>query len=280
MKISEKQAVILGLQPYQRISPYLNECCLRASANVSYENAAQDLERYTGMAVSGKTQQRLVHRYRFEEFKCQSKVSEISVDGGKVRLRTEKKGETCIWRDYKAVCIHPQSRMAWFQSNNELVQWVNHQSFDSVLNCVGDGHPGIWNLMNQFNPSGETRQILDWFHLVENLYKVGGSLKRIAHGKQLLWRGKVDETLCLFSGLKKKAAYNFCTYLQNHRHRIVNYEHFHTKGICAIASGAVESTVKQSDRRLKISGAQWKFENVPQVLKHRCAYLNNSFLAS
>ena len=28
------------------------------------------------------------------------------------------------------------------------------------------------------------------------------------------------------------------------------------------------------DRRTKISGAQWKAENVPQVLAHRCAYLN------
>ncbi len=27
-------------------------------------------------------------------------------------------------------------------------------------------------------------------------------------------------------------------------------------------------------RRTKISGAQWKIENVPQVLAHRCAYLN------
>ncbi|MFN7248351.1 MAG: hypothetical protein ACK5UO_17315, partial [Microcystis sp.] len=46
--------------------------------------------------------------------------------------------------------------------------------------------------------------------------------------------------------------------------------------ICSIASGAVESTVKQIDRRLKISGAQWNEENIPQVLKHRCAYLTNS----
>lgn len=256
------------------------ECCLRASANVSYENAAQDLKRYTGLTVSGKTQQRLVHRYQFKEIECQSKVGEVSVDGGKVRLRTENKGEACIWRDYKAVCLHPHSRMAWFQKNDELVEWVNNQNFDFVLNCVGDGHPGIWNLMNQFNQGGKTRQILDWFHLVENLYKIGGSLKRIAKGKQLLWQGKVDETLSLFSTLKKRSAYNFCTYLQNHRHRIVNYEYFYNRNICAIASGAVESTVKQIDRRLKISGAQWKIENVPQVLKHRCAYLNNSLLAS
>ena len=272
--------MLLNFQAYQRISPYLVECCLRASANVSYENAARDIECYTGTRVSAKTQQRLVHRHQFKDSECQSKVAEISVDGGKVRLRTKNQGQPCIWRDYKAVCLDTQLRMAWFQENNKLVEWVNNQSFESILNCVGDGHPGIWNLMNQFNQDGETREILDWFHLVENLYKVGGSLKRIAHGKQLLWQGKVDEALSLFSALKKKAASNFCTYLQNHRHRIVNYEHFSTQSICSIASGAVESTVKQIDRRLKISGAQWKIENVPQILKHRCAYLNNSLSVS
>ena len=82
--------------------------------------------------------------------------------------------------------------MGWFMENEQLVEWVNHQPFDVVLNCLGDGHPGIWNLINQFNPQGKTRQILDWFHLAENLYKVGGSLKRIAQGKQLLWSYRPD----------------------------------------------------------------------------------------
>ncbi len=59
-----------------------------------------------------------------------------------------------------------------------------------------------------FNPQGETREILDWFHLVENLYKVGGSNKRIYQAKKLLWQGKVDETLALFSCLKKKRERN------------------------------------------------------------------------
>ena len=85
--------------------------------------------------------------------------------------------------------------------------------------------------------------------------------------------------MALFSPLKKKQAQNFCRYLKNHRHRIVNYDYYQAEKICAIASGAVESTVKQIDRRLKISGAQWKSENVPQVLKHRCAYLNDTLLA-
>ncbi len=42
----------------------------------------------------------------------------------------------------------------------------------------------------------------------------------------------------------------------------------------SIGSGAVESAVKQIDRRLKISGAQWKLGNVSRILQLRCAYLN------
>jgi hypothetical protein len=36
-----------------------------------------------------------------------------------------------------------------------------------------------------------------------------------------------------------------------------------------LAKRAIESTVKQIDRRTKISGAQWKIENVPQVIAQR-----------
>lgn len=143
------------------------------------------------------------------------------------------------------------------------------------LKCLGDGHPGIWKLIEQFNCPGEKIEILDWFHLIENLYKVGGSLKRLKQAETLLWQGKVSETIELISPLKRKQAQNFCNYLENHRHRIINYNYYQQEEICSIGSGAVESTVKQIDRRLKISGAQWKKENVPQVLKHRCAYLND-----
>lgn len=85
----------------------------------------------------------------------------------------------------------------------------------------------------------------------------------------LLWRGQIDAVLELFGNCSLKTAHNFCKYLTKHRHRIVNYEYFQTEQICSIGSGAVESAVKQIDRRLKISGAQWKQENVPQVLAQR-----------
>jgi hypothetical protein len=42
----------------------------------------------------------------------------------------------------------------------------------------------------------------------------------------------------------------------------------------SIGSGAVESAVKQIDRRLKLSGAQWNLHSVHKMLRLRCAYLN------
>jgi hypothetical protein len=275
--MTEKQGMRLKVKSHQRISPYLEQCCLRVSANVSYENAARDVESLTGMTVSTRTQQRLVHRHEFPETEEMETIEEISVDGGKVRLRTPEKGQKCVWNDYKAVSVDNQLQKAWFQENKTLSNWVNQQSLGNPLTCIGDGHPGIWNLVESFESPGDKREILDWFHLVENLHKVGGSNRRLKKAENLLWQGKVNETITLISPLKKKEAQNFCDYLETHRHRIVNYNYYQEEAICSIASGAVESTVKQIDRRLKISGAQWQKSNVPQVLKHRCAYLNHSF---
>jgi hypothetical protein len=227
----------------------------------------------TGIEVSAKTQQRLVHRQKFPLPQSQPEIQELSVDGGKIRLRTPL-GEPCIWRDYKGIRIHEQVTEAFFQDNQSLINWVNEQPLASPLTCIGDGHDGIWNIISQIGQETERREILDWFHLKENLYKVGGSKKRLKEAEALLWQGKVEEALELYVGLRTKVAKNFCGYLDKHRHRIVNYSYYSSEQICSVASGAVESAVKQIDRRTKISGAQWKEKNVPQVLAHRCAYLN------
>jgi len=75
----------------------------------------------------------------------------------------------------------------------------------------------------------------------------------------------------LFADCTTKQAQNFINYLDKHCDRIVNYQYYQAEQICS--GSAVESAVKQIDRT-KISGAQWNKENVPQVLAHRCAYLN------
>ena len=90
---------------------------------------------------------------------------------------------------------------------------------------------------------------------MENLSKVGGSLKRLQQAEVLLWQGQVDGSIDLFTDCKRPQAHNFCQYLEKHRHRIINYQYYQAEQICSIGSGAVESTIKQIDRRTKISGA-------------------------
>jgi hypothetical protein len=273
--LSQKQGQLLGVEVGKRISPYLELCCLRISANVSYANAESDVEMLTGITVSDTTQQRLVQTTDFPDPVAAAPLTEACVDGGKVRLRTPL-GEICIWRDYKVVATD-QGRLAALHDNPRLINWVNGQPLALTLTCLGDGHDGVWNIIGAFATPAQRREVLDWYHLIENLHKVGGSLKRLRQAEALLWKGQVDETLALFADMTRKQAQNFCVYLKKHRARIINYGYYQAEGICSIGSGAVESAIKQIDRRVQISGAQWETKNVPQVLAQRAAYLNELF---
>lgn len=264
---------MLGVGKGKQISPYLELCCLRMSANVSYAHAEADVAMLTGMSISAKTQQRLVQTFTFREPTPEHAITEACVDGGKVRLRTPQ-GEVCVWRDYKAIATD-HGMIANFQNNRWLIAWMQSQLLAHPLACLGDGHDGVWNIIAQLALPENRREILDWYHLNENLQKIDGSIKRLRQAESLLWTGKVDETIALFVDSNRKQAKNFCHYLEKHRYRIVNYDYYQAEGICSIGSGAVESAIKQIDRRIQISAAQWNAENVPQVLAQRTAYLNN-----
>jgi hypothetical protein len=156
------------------------------------------------------------------------------------------------------------------------MEWVNGQPLATPVICLGDGHDGIWKLFREVAIPTQRREILDWFHLVENLHKVEGAPQRLAALEALLWQGDVDGAIEQLKDRSHEQVDNFIAYLNKHRHRIVNYAYFQAEGI-SIGSGTMESTVKQIGARIKLSGAQWKAENVPQVLLHRCAYLNGQF---
>lgn len=252
------------------------------SANESYQRAAEDIEVLTGVKVSHSSQQRLVHRQELPSPQVEQPVEEVSLDGGKVRLRTSL-GQPSEWRDYKAVNLHSCCVAAFFQDNAGLVNWVNAQALSEPLTCLGDGHDGIWNLYAQIGTTAQRQEILDWYHLVENLGKVGGSQQHLDAAEACLWRGNVKGAIEKFDvGQSPEGVWqpervrNFIGYLNKHQGRIVNYGYHQAEGI-SIGSGAVESTVKQIGRRVKLSGAQWNKDNVPQVLKQRCAYLNGLF---
>jgi len=275
LTLTRTQATALDVKSSSQLSPYLEMCALRLSANVSYVHASEDIAVLTGIAVSAKTQQRLVHRQSFCPPLVEDGVTQMSLDGGNIRVLTpELKGKPCLWRGYKAVRINADGiGVAYYQDNEALCLWARRLLFATMLYCLGDGHAGIWKLYRQMLLPTPQQQILDWFHLMENLHKVGGSIKRLEKAETLLWKGKVEETIDLFTNLSKRQAKCFCQYLSEHQKRIVNYGYYQAEGI-PIGSGAVESLVKQINRRTKISGAQWKEQHVPKVLAHRCAYLN------
>jgi hypothetical protein len=254
------------------LSPHLENCCLRLSANVAYQNAAKDIEYITGITVPAKTQQRLVHYQKFEQPVATADITELSADGGKARLITPL-GEKSEWKDYKAI-VSEAGIVASFDQNEMIVNWANQQPLAKPVTCLGDGHDGLWNIFKEISCEQDRIEILDWYHLNENLQKVGGSIKGLKQAETYLWKGNVKSAKALFTELKKKPAVNFCTYLEKHQERIINYEVFQRDKICSIGSGAVESGIKQIARRIKISGASWKSEHIGQVLAHRCAYLN------
>jgi hypothetical protein len=114
----------------------------------------------------------LVQRFDFPPHQAQEPIQELGVDGGKVRLRTPLK-EASIWRDYKALETD-QGVVAALHNNAQLIDWVNGQSLSHPLICLGDGHDGIWNIIEKIGLPEQRREILDWYHLNENLQKVGG----------------------------------------------------------------------------------------------------------
>jgi hypothetical protein len=273
LRLRSAQAERLGLAAYQRFSPMLEKCCLRLSANESYQKAESEIEALMGVKVNHSTFQRLVQRTEVELPIARQKVTQVSVDGGKVRVRTPVKGQKCDWFEYKSARVEGMYYGATFQANLELTDWLNTQPLCSLIACLGDGHDGVWNLFEAVATASERLEILDWYHLKENLYKIGGSLKRLKQAESWLWQGGIDEAKALFQDCRLDQARKFCHYLERHRHRVVNYAYFQAEGI-PIGSGAVESSIKQIDRRMKLTGAQWKSQNVPRALSLRCAYLN------
>lgn len=127
-----------------------------------------------------------MHRQTFELPQVEAAVEEMSVDGGKVRLRTPQ-GQPSEWRDYKGVNLHEHCVAAFFQDNEQLLNWVNALPLSDPLTCLGDGHDGIWNIYTQIGCQTQRREILDWYHLIENLGKVGGSVQRLAAVEACLW---------------------------------------------------------------------------------------------
>jgi len=90
---------------------------------------------------------------------------------------------------------------------------------------------GIWSR------SGHTSDKVgdpDWYHLKENLY--GWWLIEATQTGWLYSKGQVAvDATALFSNCRHKQATNFCAYLTQHHHRIVNYCYYRLNNCVPLA---------------------------------------------
>jgi hypothetical protein len=84
----------------------------------------------------------------------------------------KKKGKPAYWKEYKTGRLQGIYYGAFFQDNLSLTNWINSQNLGKTIYCLGDGHDGVWNLFSQVADHSIRQEILDWYHLKENLYKI------------------------------------------------------------------------------------------------------------
>jgi hypothetical protein len=122
---------------------------------------------------------------------------------------------------------------AFFQANLSLTDWVNIQWLTNPVMCLGDGPVMVRvNLFKEIATTSQWQEILDWYHLKENLYKVGGEPQRIKQAEALLWLGRVEDAGAIFDNCHPLQVVNFCAYLKKHRLGLVIGNKLRLHGSC------------------------------------------------
>jgi hypothetical protein len=164
---------------------------------------------------------------------------------------------------------------------------------------VNDGGNGIWEMFEELLPATERRrvvQILDWYHAVQYLWKVGKLLKGVTKDGDptpaccewvrglvdYLERGEVGNVLQRLRKIKKGSAEaleklaDLIKHFEKHRERM-HYAACRKAGML-IGSGAIESVhnwVIQA--RCKLPGMRWSVEGANAMLRLRCAWASGKW---
>jgi len=215
--------------------------------------------------------------------------------------RSDKRGKG-QWQDAKGFRIYLLGKdriihvASWHQIQNEaefgkdLAVAASRIRQDSVrIALLGDGADWLWKHMKDCFPKG--RQILDYYHCAEHIYKVAKAHYGERSVQGLQWvEGTISrlffsEVGNVIAGLGRMKAKNsdvqeeirkLIVYLNN------NIEKIHYRGDriggYPIGSGGIESAHKFiAHTRMKRSGAWWIKENGNEMLRIRCAIYNGTY---
>ena len=87
----------------------LEKCCLRLRAKSFCQQAKNDLKTLMGISIGGSSLHRLVQKIELPAGQGETEVSALSVDGGKIRLRSEETGKVLVppmWPASKKLTIN------------------------------------------------------------------------------------------------------------------------------------------------------------------------------
>ena len=212
----------------------------------------------------------------------------ISCDGSMVNtISQDKAGST--WREMKLGLVYLDRNTIHRKDGKSIItekEYVSHfgvaEQFKKLLFAaaidmgygtikeivfIRDGAHWIWNMCAEIFP--DAVQILDYYHLSENVYSFAkylypnDSQKINIYANEMLDKikgGAIEEVLNILLDMKAKdlptGVPNLKAYLTNNRHRI-KYSEFEKKGY-QIGSGAIESGNKAViKQRLNQPGMRW-----------------------
>ena len=154
--------------------------------------------------------------------------------------------------------------------------------------ALGDGAKWIWNVVGEH--FGDSRQVVDWYHAKEHLYRAGhvafgeGSPEAIRWAKGMetpLYQGQawqvaatVRELADQFPGRAKELC-SEAGYFEANKHRM-QYLELREEGFL-IGSGVVESGCKQFRARFTGAGMRWSRPGAERLIPVRAASLSDRF---
>lgn len=229
----------------------------------------------------------------------------VLVDGSQVNTRHKDQAGSS-WKEMKLALIYDDKDVIKRKSGETILldkeyaaYWGEVNGFKKlVFNAaakkgygtyervavIGDGAHWIWNMYEELFP--DAVQILDYYHMCENVYNYAKYLYLSDEQKMKVWaeslikhieEGEIDKALSLIpvTGESKlpTGVVNLPVYLANNRNRM-NYKAYKQSGL-NVGSGAIESGNKKViQQRMKQPGMRWNVETGQTIASLRAK--NNS----
>ena len=243
----------------------------------------------------------------FDGRKAKEGVLYIQTDGASLNTRN-KNAEGSTWRENKLGMVFSSDNIRyWTNAKGKIQHKINKREYVSyvgsidtfkwlLLSCavrngygaykktvvLGDGAVWIRNMVDELYP--DAQQILDFFHLSENVYKFAKALFKMDEDRYKPWAedlceklkgSKTDEVMRSLAKYKDKPPpncdVNLYNYIENNKNNI-DYAKYQQEGYF-IGSGAIESGNRiVLQQRLKQPGMRWNEATAQPLLTLRAKF--------